>query len=233
MKNQRINLTEEKLRSLSEQYFNKKCGFFLKTEKNKTMMREAEKIRNLYQDQVKVKLLLSEYPSSSLWKGQFQFENVTVPCGVLQKIHPEQIWSIYVYALCLEEIPSPSSGDLLETFYLDTWMTSLVDAARDWIKTYTEELAKKQAGNRDVFMTESFGPGFYGMELCSVQKFFQIMDTEQIGLRFSKKMMIPAKSNVGLFLALKEKFDLPSRDCINCLGNKGSCEFCKNYVPSS
>lgn len=231
MKNQVIDLKLEELLDDSESYFLKMCGFHRDLDKNSGRIREAIDIREKYKEDFKPHLLLSSYPASVVSKGEFCFEQVKIPCMVLNRIPKKDILGVYLYAICLSD-RNRKKEDMLEEFYLDTWMTAFLDAGRDWLKVYLEKQVRRRVPKgKNVFLTDSFGPGFYGMGIDVVEDFFCLLESKKIGLKLQHGVMYPMKSNVGMYLALSKETALPKLDCKNCLSNKTTCEFCKNYIP--
>lgn len=230
MKNQIIDLPIEQLCYLSEPYFMKMCGFHKDLEKNKTHMKESIALRDPWKDQWSPHLILSSYSSDCIQEGSFCFGESRIDCQVLHRIPKEEILRVFVYGMCLEEMEQKKEMDFLESFYLDTWMTALIDAGRDWTGNYIRSILK-QSDSRDVFVTDSFGPGFYGIGIEAVSDWMKIIDGEKIGLKLYHGVLNPPKSNVGIYLALSKETALPNKDCSSCLSGRQTCEFCKNYIP--
>lgn len=229
MKNQIINIPIEELFLRSEPYFLKMCGFG-REEENRDRIREAESIWEQYKDQFQFHCIVSSYSSEIFCGDTIHAENEEIICKVFQKIPKSDLFNVYFYGMCLEDVKTDGL-DLLEEFYLDTWMTSFLDGGRDWLRDmFTQR--ERFAGNQEVFLTDAFGPGFYGIGIEEVPNFLRILNGEKIGLFWQRGMMTPAKSNVGLYLALSGESSLPSKDCANCLSSQTRCEFCKNYVPN-
>lgn len=192
-----------------------------------------------------------------LEKTAWNSEQLIIPCKILGQLSPDIIHKVYLYAMCIteqEEVMKKVKGDMLKEFYLDTWMIAFLDAGRDWTRKYltnqleqeicrdiqlspavslTEESALKLEEKQRIYLSDSFGPGFYGMEIEAVEDFFRLLPCEKIGMSLKRGTMFPTKSNVGIYLALTEEFHLPSKDCKNCRSGGKSCEFCKNYASMS
>lgn len=246
MKNQIITIPLEELFVRSEAYFFKMCGFDRDLEGNRERIEEAVSIRNRYKNQFRFHCILSSYPSSVVCGNEIHVEDQQISCKVLNRIPEENILNVYFYGICFEDIAKGSpdkkdSFDLLDEFYLDTWMIAMLDGARDWIREFlkrreqnmpVQESMEFCAKEQKVFLTEAFGPGFYGIGLEEVPAFLKLVDGEQIGLNWKRGTMVPAKSNVGMYLALSKEKSLPSRDCASCLSSGQTCEFCKNYTPN-
>ena len=183
-------------------------------------------------------------------------KHLVIPCKILGQLSSDKIYKVYLYAMCIvkqEETMKQVKGDMLKEFYLDTWMIAFLDAGRDWIKRYLthqveqeilrstqpflsgtllqEESISRTTEKQRIFLRESFGPGFYSMEIETVEDFFRLLPCEEIGMSLKHGIMFPTKSNVGIYLALTEESRLPSKDCKSCRSRGKSCEFCKNYVP--
>ena len=136
---------------------------------------------------------------------------------------------VCTYAMCIEELERDGL-DMLEQFYLDTWMTAILDSTRDWLKQYLCEYLSKEKGQQ-VFLSEAFGPGFYGIGMDEIPKILEKMDGSRIGVNWNGACLYPPKSNVGYYLVFEEEQEWRSRDCKNCLSGHKNCIFCKNYLP--
>lgn len=229
MKKQIITIPFDELFARSEVYFLKMCGFDRDLERNKEQIQEAMAIRERHKEQLSVQCIAVSYPPSVICGDEIQVEDERISCKVLNRIPKEDILKVYFYGMCLEDITkdfadSKESWDLLDEFYLDTWMTAMLDGARDWIKD-TWKMPEE-----NIFLTEAFGPGFYGIGIDKVPAFLKIAGGEQIGMSWKNGTMIPAKSNVGMYLALSGKSSIPAGDCASCLSSGTTCEFCKNYI---
>lgn len=120
---------------------------------------------------------------------------------------------------------------MLDLFYQDTWETACIDAARDKLREYLSNNVPWDfaLGEKDFFISSSFGPGYYGMDIADVSKFFELLDGDKIGIKLNQYgVMVPAKSNVGFFLVMKKEIKIPKDNCGDCLGNDKGCIFCKN-----
>lgn len=229
MINQIITIPLEELFARSEAYFFKMCGFDRDIEGKGERIKEAVSIRNRYRNQFRFHCILSSYPSSIICGDEIRLGEERISCQVLNQIPKEEIEKVYFYGICLEDIKKDlldrkESMDFLDEFYLDTWMTALLDGARDWLRDFLKR--------QEQFLTDAFGPGFYGIGIDKVPAFLRFVDGKQIGISLHRGTMFPAKSNVGMYLALSKESSIPSRDCASCLSSGRTCEFCKNYTPN-
>lgn len=228
MKNRIINMDMNVIRKKSEAYFCKICGFDKMNEDHIERIEEALELRNRYQEKLVLQSMVSIYGEDCIQGHSIQLEKVKIETDILNRIDTTKIKAVVLYAMSINEIEEVQELDMLEKFYLDTWMTSLLDAGRDCLKGYLQDYLKITL-NQSVCVTDSFGPGFYDMGLELVSDLLQVIDGKQIGIELSHGAMKPAKSNIGFYLALSENQGIPNRDCKNCLSNHMNCLFCKNY----
>jgi hypothetical protein len=105
------------------------------------------------------------------------------------------------------------------------WQTAFVDVARDLLQNYiTNTFTYKSYA-----ISDSFGPGFFGMPASDTLKFFSILDAEKIGASIRPGgLMIPVKSYAGFFLVTDKEESLSSKDCDSCMSNRKTCSYCKS-----
>ena len=162
-----------------------------------------------------------------------------IKCEVMKKIDASSICGGCVFLLKAPEIKEDenSANDILR---INMWQTAILDAGRDWLKEYLEkeesdeehgadEFSEAENG-RKIYVTDSFGPGFYGMDIDSMKYLYEFVQGEKIGVIISESgFLMPEKCVIGIHLYLTEKNMLPPRDCQFCKAESGGCEFCKNY----
>lgn len=87
------------------------------------------------------------------------------------------------------------------------------------------------AGGRKAVILDSFGPGYYGMDVDQIGRFFQILDGDSIGVRArTNSLMLPLKSCAGFYIIVDDDTRLPSADCANCHSDHSGCEFCQSRI---
>ena len=231
IKNKVLRLNHDKLHRDSEAYFKKICGFQKEEEWNLKEMERAIRLREPYESELLPTSVFSLYSGDCIKNDQFCFDTIEIACEGLKGISKEKVEAVCVYAMCIPEIEDAKNWDMLEQFYLDTWMTAYLDAGRDFMRAYLEESLTKEKGF-PVFMTHAFGPGFYGMGMEEVPKLLEVMDGRKIQMELFHGAIYPPKSNIGFFLAMKEKADLKEKDCPHCLSHQKNCMFCKNNIIS-
>lgn len=161
------------------------------------------------------------------WNIREQYKERLVPhiCVTLCKEEASEDF-LAAYAMGIPEI-SATELDLLEQFYLDSWMTAMLDSARDWLRNYLEKYVEQKLGEKR-YVSEAFGPGYFDIDLEEIPKILEMAGGDEIGVSWTGKTLLPPKSNVGYFYISKEEQTFKGRDCRHCLSNHKNCAFCKN-----
>ena len=82
-------------------------------------------------------------------------------------------------------------------------------------------------------MSDSFGPGFYGMDVAEMQKMPRMVDFAALDMSVKESSIIlPLKSCAGILFAVNEKYVPINNACQFCLGSKKTCTLCsiRNHV---
>lgn len=224
MKKLRVAVKGEAIFAGSELYFRKICGA-PKMDMGR-IWEEAWEIREKYREKLLPRISVSLCKREEV--GIFIGEKEDVREAIGEKKDSEDL--LAVYAMSIPEIPL-SELDLLEQFYIDSWMTALLDSARDWLRGYLQDYMLQELGEKR-YVSEAFGPGFYNIDLTEIPKILDMAGGDRIGVIWNGKTLSPAKSNVGYYLISKEKKIGKGRDCKHCLSNHKNCTFCKNYTLS-
>lgn len=239
MKNELINLDHRLIKKKAEEYFVKMCGpiDWLK-DMSKSM---KDQVKN----EMRVKVIASSFGLEVINHNSIIIEGKSFSCNILSQIDRKHVIGIYAYMLTIGEM-NLIANDLLEQYYIDAWGTAYVDASREILKLKLKEKAytdfnKNNPNNENqnsnhpnlddnkIWISDSFGPGYYGMDISLVDKFFHILDGDKIGIRqMESGIMVPVKSNVGFFLVTDKKIELPSSDCKSCLGVSSGCDYCNS-----
>lgn len=203
-------------------------------------MREEHKIvaEYMYESYLKdtsVEILLQPFSKKCVGKQGFCFnQDIEISCDILERLDLEQedIVLGYLYAFHAPELSKKLEEEyerlpLLEQCYIENWLIAVLDAGRDWIRNY---LFRKNSVRHACYVTDSFGPGFYGMTIESLPKFLKMIDGEAVGITITESGNLnPLKSCVGIYLVTtKDVSHLMGHDCVNCAGNKFGCHACRN-----
>ncbi|MGN0465076.1 MAG: hypothetical protein ACI4F9_01840 [Lachnospiraceae bacterium] len=194
----------------------------------------AEYIYEEYLRDISVQILLQPFSKECVREQSFYFaEDIEISCDILERLKLEQSDIVlgYLYAFCVpvfskEKREKYENLPLLEQYYLENWLIAALDVGREWIRNY---LLQKNSIRNVCYVTDSFGPGFFGMAVENLPQFFKIIDGKSVGITVTESGNLnPLKSCVGIYLVTtKEVSSLMGRDCINCAGNKLGCNVCR------
>ncbi|MCF0144538.1 MAG: hypothetical protein HUJ79_05510 [Firmicutes bacterium] len=187
------------------------------------MRAEAFEIRNIIEPRIDVKGVYSTYDVFNLNGQILEVNGVQFTCTAFEQIAEESIEKVIFYAVTagdyyLEDRP------IMQQLYADIWGTSFTDAIRgifmDQLKT-------------EYIMSDSFGPGFYGMDVAEMQKMPRMVDFAALDMSVKESSIIlPLKSCAGILFAVNEKYVPINNACQLCLGSKKTCTLCsiRNHV---
>lgn len=185
-----------------------------------------EKHKYLY----RVTIKLQPFDAACVQDGHFAFGKQEILCTVLERIDRSKISEGYLYAFHAPDFPVEEAASLLSQYYLETFQIACMDVVREWLRGY---LARKHSVEMPHYCSDSFGPGYYGMEFSAVEKLMEIMDTAEAGITWADGMLQPVMSLVGLYLISTEDILSDCGDCASCIGQAEGCQFCTNYVKRS
>lgn len=147
----------------------------------------------------------------------------SISCRVFQRIDPSWTEGAILYA-CTAGDFQPSGLDPMNQIYADYWGTAYVDA----IRTLAKEEMRSSFRAEGLEMSESFGPGFFGMDISEIGSIAEILDFEGIGVRIGRGgLMEPEKSCCGIFLLVNEGYEKPKAECESCMGGSAGCSLCQ------
>lgn len=223
MRNQIWALRDTEVDDLAKAYFIEICGQSKNPKTTqKKIDRGLEALKNIEQE-IEVTVLLSEYDENCIKGSNIYLEDIQFECRALSQIPDGEISGIYIYLLTLGEISLPQNS-VLNAVYYDMWQTAYVDAGKESLRRRLQN----QKSSQNQFISESFGPGFYGMEASQVKQFFEVLNAEKISLKLMDSgLMYPLKSYAGFFLVTEDPQVLPTKDCKDCMAHGKNCIYCK------
>ena len=215
--------------ALAVEYFIKICGFNREGEKNKRMLARGMEVRDRIRDKVDIRAVVSSFPGSVLYKNTAVLSGITFECNVFQRLKPSHILGVYAYIMTAGSFELDDSAPALDQLYTDIWGTAYVDAGIEILRGYVEKDLEERACEREFCVLGSFGPGFYGMDVNQVGKFFELLEGERIGVKVKGSgLMLPMKSCSGFFAGVDDKTSLPASDCKSCQAEYKNCAFCQS-----
>ncbi|MDR2770443.1 MAG: hypothetical protein LBB57_00220 [Clostridiales Family XIII bacterium] len=142
-------------------------------------------------------------------------------CPAFEQIDARNVVRPILYALTLraDERPEPSVSRLL---YRDLWQNAYIEAA-------LAALRARVAARTACALSDSFGPGYYGMALLEMKKLARALDFGRIGAAVLEDGSIqPPKSCAGIFFAVRDAARMPADACRSCAGDRAGCAFCEH-----
>lgn len=176
-------------------------------------------------DSMEVSVLLQPFAGECVHKGYLEFGNKKIECNVLKQIDTVGVEKGYLYAFHAPDVDLESAGSVLEQYYMEAFQVACMDVIRGWLQGYLE---RKNSVYEKKYCSPSFGPGYYGMGMDAVPELLGLMDASQVGVSWNGERMSPKMSLVGTYLIAGEDVFAVDSDCIDCIGQRGGCEFCVN-----
>lgn len=229
MQNKVITINKEYIAPIAKQYFSNICGFNRNEEKFKSKMNDALVVRDKIIDNINVRVVISSFDKEVISGNTITLEGIVFECNAIEQIRKESIIKIYAYVLTAGSMDIQDKP-LVEMFYVDTWQTAYVDAGRDILNEMIRDSIYKDntMNENEIFVSDSFGPGYYGMDVTQVKDFFKVLDCDEIDVKLTDSgLMLPLKSCIGFYIAVNDKKQLPAVGCKSCSSNIKGCQFCR------
>lgn len=231
MENIIFKYKEESLAETVDIYFDSMCGFTKEKPKAVAMKSQASELKKSILQQIQVRGIYSIYTNENLKDGKLIINGIDFSFQRLSIIEKSSVIKIIPYILTAGNYELDDSHSMLDKFYADTYGTAYVDAGRDELKIELLEKAQKEISGherRDIFISDSIGPGFYGIDTSKVGDFFKILHGDKIGVKTNDyNVILPVKSCVGIFIIVDNPKLLPDYDCMSCTTKDINCTFCR------
>jgi len=164
----------------AQEYFKKSAGITDESDKSKRMLKDANRIKNEIEESLKIKAVVSFFDNFEVHEDTLTIERVSFKCDPFSLLRQNTIMGVFLYLITAGDYHFEDRG-ILEQLYADIWGTSYLDAGRSVLKkillknycnkTFQEVNPKKEAFEKAT-ISDSFGPGFYGMNPKDVKKIF-------------------------------------------------------------
>lgn len=229
MRSDLIVASTTELFQLSNQYMDHICSL-QKQRKGSEKLRE--KAGNIWSSQFAgrtVQFLISSFGRECVREDGFVFGDEVLHCKALSRFRPDTVKGGYLFLFHAPDLLDKKES-VLDLYLEDCWQTAIVDAGRDWLVNYFKDASRKEYSS-DLFITHTFGPGFYGMGVEEIKVFFKLIDYEKLGMTLLESgMMLPEKSFAGLVLVLTEEGPVRPSDCAGCSAGCKGCLMCKSAL---
>jgi hypothetical protein len=147
---------------------------------------------------------------------------VAFACPAFEQLEFCNLTRVIVYALSLRGAAAPEQGiaGIARLFYADLWENAYIEAA-------LHALRSDLAARADGVLSDSFGPGYYGMDTLEMKNLARVLDFGRIGAEVLETGLIrPPKSYAGMFFVVRDAAHMPANACRDCIGDKAGCDFC-------
>ena len=238
MKNQVIQLNIDEADRYAPDYFLNICGFKNREgDKFKRLLDHGMQIKDRIIDTIDLKAVVSSFDKDIISGNTAQIGDVVFVCNAFQQLNHDSIKKIYAYVFTSGGCELNDQDPIMDQLYTDIWGTAYTDAGLEVLKQHLKDDFEKSNGVRKgngekaITILDPFGPGFYGMEVDQVGKFFEVLDGDKIGVKArSSSIMLPLKSCVGFFVIVDDDTKLPSADCKSCRADHKGCEYCQSKI---
>lgn len=203
MKNIIVQLDKNKGKAKAREYFLDTCGLYRRKDINPKHIADSLRTLDDIYDCIRINAIFSKY-DRCVQGDKLTCEDITFQCRAFSQVPGQDILSAFIYILTVGEI-YPSCERVLYQVYYDIWQTAFVDAGRDLLKEYISDMLSYTTFG----ISDSFGPGFWGMPAADTKKIFRILNADRIGVRIKPNgLMLPVKSCAGFFLVTAKEESL-------------------------
>jgi len=224
----------------AEKYFRTICGFDgadpAKKEKINGLIQAGLEVRERIRPMIDIRAVVSSFDDARIDGTSIAAGGVRFSCSAFEQVDPDAVRRVFAFILTVGEMDL-ASASLIDLFYADAWGTAYADAGRDLLRMELAGSADPGSDEgsdegrdegRGRYISDSFGPGFYGMDLQQLEKFFVLLDAGSIGVRLTgSACMLPLKSCAGFYIMTDRPGALPPDGCRSCLSPGKSCSYCR------
>ena len=204
MKNKIIKICVEELYEESLKSFIEFCKINIDTVRGEKLLKKSLEVRERFCKECVLKIVLTPFGGNSVNKDFFAIKDKAIYCNELHKNISDKIVGGYMYAIFIEPIDY-NNMTTLEMYYADCWLSSYVEAG--WkninsilINESIKDFSVKEDKDK-LLVSESFAPGFGGMQIESIADLFELMNLQEYGMKLQDTTnIIPCNSIIGIYL---------------------------------
>lgn len=214
-----LNLDTQSLDEQAELIFMNISGISRKNgNKKQRMINDALQVRESIKERIKITAVCKFYDKVNLERRILSINEMEFSCSAFELISNDVVKGAYLYVISVGNISQLTEPGLMSQLYADLWGNAYIDAARNAMKKQLEEFSP---------ISDSFGPGFYGMESNELIKMEELLDFEEKGISVKNgNMMIPLKTCTGIIFKVNDNYQKLHTECEHCRGNHISCSIC-------
>ena len=181
-------------------------------------LRQAIGLKDGIVDCVTVRAIFNYYDEIVVEDAALVIDGKRFASEVFQGIDPAQICGAYVFVLTAGDFSFPGRP-VSEQVLLDLWGTAFATAGRKRLQAYFAA---------DGRISETFGPGLYGIPVESMPDLLSLVDAAQIGVTVNESCILqPVKSYGGIVFRVADDYKPRGAMCAACKGARLSCRLCE------
>lgn len=218
-----MNVKEATLKSRAEQLFFLMSGFSDANPPTKYQKEDIESVQWDLAQRLQINIYVKPVSEYLFFENYMILDTEQIYYNLPLTEYQNQITGVYVFLISEQTIVNHEQNTL-EQLYMHIWQNAYLDAAREWLKDW---FGKKYG----FFVSQSIAPGFYGIALKDMGKFYNLAGGKQTAVRIREDGMLePEKSVLGIYLTLTEDINIFGRQCASCLARGKNCEFCMDKL---
>lgn len=213
-----IMIDKDRVQLLVDDIFLEISGLGRPGEKYEKRRAVAFEIKKRIADRINPKMEAVFSEDVTVKSGCAVINGVEFACRGFEQIVPGSVTGAYVYVINAGDFSLPEESTVNQ-LYADLWGTACIDAMR---MTFREMLETEHK------LSDSFGPGFYGMDVTATAGIAEIADFASLGLELkSNGLLLPLKACSGILFTVNEKYIPLNAACAECKGSRDSCVYCR------
>lgn len=223
MKNRLLVIENDSISDAAEEYFLAISGLGRGKGSSEIYKRGMAALKNIH-GRIGIRAVVSEYKGNVVREDCIVLDGERLDSNISRWIDTDSVTGAFAYAItagtsfCVSE-------NLLDEAFEDIWQTAYLYAGCDILK----EMIIEDTVEEKVYLTDSFGPGYFGMGADALGGIFRLLDTGLLGIRLTPEGCIsPLKSCTGFFISGTKQLDIPLKDCADCRGSGKMCMYCKS-----
>ena len=205
----------------AKSFFIDACGFDLQKLRHQKMFQDALELLHRKKESFQMKVICTQLGKDAYGDNCIAVKGKTIACNGFSRIQKKYVEDIYMCVITAGDWHSQSSTK--EQVYMDIWGTAFVEGA----KILFEEKCMEHLG-AEQYLSDPFGPGYYGIPSEDTKKFASVLDTQKIDVHVKASgIMVPLKSMAAIYLVTNSKSILPPLSCSQCFGRLEGCKLCR------
>ena len=214
-----IQFDSQTLQEESERLFIKMGGLDKDGRKFDQLRDMGNRIRGEIEGRIDARAIISYYSADRITKDGMLLwiDGVQLKCNAFEQIDMDQIKGAYIFFIHAGEYYLDDEP-IMDQLLADMWGTAFVDAIRSCFGDLLRE---------DAFLSEEFGPGFFGMDVREMNQLAKLTDPSKIDIEVRETgVLLPLKSCGGIYLEVEDDYVSIDSACMDCKGTLKSCSYC-------